>query len=364
MLLADVAAASAAVAATSARSQKVALLAACLRAADPGEVAVVVAYLSGELQQRRTGVGWASLRDLPEPAAEPASQPLTVLEVDAAFEAIATLSGTGSQGGRRELLSALMARATEAEQQFLGGLVAGELRQGALASLVTDAVARAAGLPADDVRQAVMLRGEVGPVAAAAFADGAAGLARFRLEVGRPVQPMLAQTAESVLAALERVGRAAVEWKLDGVRVQIHRTGADPADVRVFTRTLDDITGRVPELVEAALGLPVRSVVLDGEAIALHPDGRPRPFQQTGSRIGSRVDVVKAREQTPLTLFVFDVLYLDGADLLGAAAAERAEVLERWSRPGCGCRGWSPPSRTGRARSWPRRSRGGTRASW
>ena len=205
--------------------------------------------------------------------------------------------------------------------------MAGELRQGALASLVTDAVARAAGLPADAVRHAVMLRGEVGPVAAAALADGAAGLTQFGLVVGRPVQPMLAQTAESVAAALERIGTAAVEWKLDGVRVQIHRWGATPADVRVFTRTLDDVTERVPELVEAALSLPVESVVLDGEAIALHPDGRPRPFQQTGSRMGSRTDVARARAQWPLTLFVFDLLHLDGTDLLAAPATVRTEQM-------------------------------------
>jgi DNA ligase-1 len=324
VLLAVLAATSTAVASTSARSKKVALLSDGLRQAAPDEVAAAVAFLSGELLQRRTGVGWASLRDLPPPADEPT---LTVGEVDAAFASIAQLSGAGSQGRRRELLTGLLARATEPEQQFLAGLVAGELRQGALASLVTDAVAGAVDLPAEDVRYAVMLRGEVGPVAVAAFSDGAAGLARFRLEVGRPVQPMLAQTAPSVAAALDRAGHAAVEWKLDGVRVQIHRWGDTAADVRVFTRTLDDITGRTPELVQAALALPVRSVVLDGEAIALRPDGRPRPFQETGSRIGSRVDVERARTRTPLTLFVFDILYVDGEDLLGAPATRRAQVL-------------------------------------
>ncbi len=324
MLLAVLAETSAAVAATSARSQKVALLADCLSAAEPDEVVAVVAYLSGELLQRRTGVGWASLRDLPPPAGEPT---LTVGAVDAAFTTIAGLSGPGSPSRRRELLADLLGRATTAEQRLLGGLVAGELRQGALASMVTDAVARAAGLPLVDVRHAVMLRGEVGPVAATALTDGADGLARFRLEVGQPVQPMLAQPAESVAAALERVGGpAAVEWKLDGVRVQIHRSAAD---VRVFTRTLDDITDRVPELVEAALALPVRSVVLDAEAIVLRADGRPRPFQETGSRMGSRVDVARARADSPLTLFVFDVLHLDGVDLLGAPAAQRGEALAR-----------------------------------
>ena len=223
--LARIAATSAAVAATPARSTKIALIADCLREAEPDEVVATVAYLSGELLQRRTGVGWASLRDLPAPATEPS---LTVAEVDRVFETVAGAVRRGLAGPPSRAVTELMSRATAQEQQLLRGLVAGELRQGALASLVTDAVAKAAGLPADAVRHAVMLRGEVGPVAAAALADGAAGLTQFGLVVGRPVQPMLAQTAESVAAALERIGTAAVEWKLDGVRVQIHRWGATP----------------------------------------------------------------------------------------------------------------------------------------
>jgi DNA ligase-1 len=326
VLLARLAATSSAVAATSARSRKVELIADCLREADPDEVVAAVAYLSGELLQRRTGVGWASLREPPQPADEAT---LTVAEVDRVFATVADLSGPGSSTRRRELVTDLMSRATAAEQRLLGGLVAGELRQGALASLVTDAVARAADLPTDAVRHAVMLRGELGPVAAAALEAGAEGLSRFGLVVGRPVQPMLAQTAESVGAALDRIGTAAVEWKLDGVRVQIHRWGPAAEQVRVFTRTLDDITDRVPELVEAALALPVEAVVLDGEAIALHPDGRPRPFQQTGSRIGSRTDVTKARARWPLTLFVFDLLHVDGTDLLTAPGSERTEAMAR-----------------------------------
>jgi len=321
VLFADLAATSAAVAATSSRTRKVELIAERLRAAEPDEVDAVVAYLSGELLQRRTGVGWASLRSAPEPAAAPS---LTVTEVDATFEQLATTEGKGSQTLRRTLLDGLLGRATAEEQRFLRGLVAGELRQGALVSLVVDAVARAAGRPLDDVRRAVMLRGAVGPVARAALADGADGLAGFGLEVGRPVLPMLAQTADSVGTALDRLGRAAVEWKLDGVRVQVHRSGDD---VRVFTRTLDDITDRVPEVVEAVRALPVSSVVLDGEAIVLAPDGRPRPFQETASRMGSRVDVARLRAQLPLTLVLFDVLHLDGTDLLDRPGVERWTAL-------------------------------------
>jgi DNA ligase-1 len=196
---------------------------------------------------------------------------------------------------------------------------------------MVDAVAKAAGVPARDVRRAVMLRGDLGVVAAAALAGGAAALAQFRLEVGRPVLPMLAQTADSVDAALAKLDAsadspAAVEWKLDGARIQVHRSGTA---VAVYTRSLDDITARVPEVVEAALALPVTAVVLDGEAIALQPDGRPQPFQVTASRVGSRGDPAALRAATPLSPVLFDLLHLDGADLLDAPGAERAAAMAK-----------------------------------
>ena len=219
----------------------------------------------------------------------------------------------------------LFGRATEPEQRLLRGLLTGELRQGALEGVMLAAVAQAAAVPLADVRRAAMLRGAVGPVAEAALTGGAEALAAFRLQVGRPVQPMLASTATDVADAMGRLGEAAVEWKLDGVRVQVHRSGGD---VSVWTRSLDEITERVPEVVEAALTLPVRDVVLDGEAIALRPDGRPRPFQQTGSRVSSRVDVTAARAAAPLSTYVFDVLHLDGEDVLDRPGRDRAEVLE------------------------------------
>ncbi len=281
----------------------------------------MVAYLSGELPQRRTGVGWASLRDLPPPVAEPS---LGVSEVDETLATVAALEGAGSQAERVRRVAALFGRATGPEQQLLRGLLTGELRQGALEGVMLAAVAQAAGLPPADVRRAAMLRGAVGPVAAAALTGGAAALAEFRLQVGRPVQPMLASTATDVEDAIARLGESAVEWKLDGVRVQVHRAGGD---VAVFTRSLDDITGRVPEVVAATLALPVREVVLDGEAIALRPDGRPRPFQETGSRVSSRVDVSAAREVAPLSTYFFDVLHADGGDVLDRPGRERASVL-------------------------------------
>jgi DNA ligase 1 len=321
VLLDEVAGTSVAVAASSARLAKVERLAACLGRLEPGEVHPAVAFLSGELRQRQIGVGWAALRDAPAPAATPT---LTVAEVDAAFERIGRLAGPGSQAERRRLVGELFSRATAAEQRFLVGLLSGELRQGALEGVMVEAVARAAGVAPVEVRRAFMLRGALGPVAAAALTAGVAGLREFHLEVGRPLQPMLASTATSVEAAMEKVGEAGVEWKLDGARVQVHRAGNE---VTVFTRTLDDITARVPEVVAAALALPVRAAVLDGEVIVLHPDGRPHPFQITASRVGSRLEVERLAATLPLTAFMFDLLHLDGEDLIDRPGAERNAAL-------------------------------------
>ncbi|HEX4216481.1 MAG TPA: ATP-dependent DNA ligase, partial [Candidatus Dormibacteraeota bacterium] len=282
---------------------------------------LTVTYLSGELRQRRTGVGWASLRSLPEPAAEAT---LEIREVDDAFGRAQALSGSGSSLARREEIERLFARATQEEQRFLSLLVIGELRQGALAGIMADAVARAAGVELTAVRRAAMLAGDLPAVAEAALAEGLDGLARFHLRLGQPIQPMLAQTAPDLAAALERTGEAAVEWKLDGVRVQVHRVGGE---VTVFSRSLDVITDRVPEVVEAALALPARSTVLDGEVIALRADGRPRPFQVTGSRVASREDVAALRRAVPLTAFFFDLLHLDGEDLIDEPGSDRSAAL-------------------------------------
>src|SRR3954471_21671070 len=311
MLLREVVEASAAVRATAARGGKVERLADLLRRAEPEQTPAVVAWLSGELTQRQIGVGWATLRDAPAPAAEPA---LTIAEVEAAFDGIRALAGAGSQAARRDAVRELLGRATEDEQRFLIALLLGDIGQGALAGVMTDAVAKAADVPKADVRRALMLRGDLGAVAAVALADGAAGLAGISLQLLRPVQPMLAAPGDDVDAALERISPAAVEFKLDGVRVQVHRAGDE---VRVFTRTLDDITGRVPELVEAALALPTDAAVLDGEAIALKPEGRPEPFQVTASRLGSG----------RLTAQFFDVLHAGGEDLIDRTGAERFEAL-------------------------------------
>jgi DNA ligase 1 len=322
MRLADLAATTEAVRAASGRREKAELLAQALRGLAPDEISAGAAFLAGDPGPRVLGVGWAALRERPAPAAEPT---LTVGAVDAAFTRLAGMSGAGSQTARRDEVAALLAGATAAEQAFLVALMLGDLRQGALAAVVADAVARAAGVPAADVRRALMLRGELGAVASAALHGGAGALAEFRLEVGRPLQPMLAQTARDVGAALERTGPAAVEWKLDGARIQVHRDGSD---VAVFTRNLDEVTARLPEVVEAALALPARAAVLDGEAIALREDGRPHPFQVTGSRFASRRRVDELRRAVPLTPMLFDVLHVDGDDLLDRPGAERATALD------------------------------------
>jgi DNA ligase-1 len=324
MLFADLAAAVEDVRAVSGRLAKVERIAAALRSLAPEERVAGTVMLAGAPRQRVLGVGWASLREDPPPAAGAPS--LSVGEVDAALEAVAGMSGAGSVAARRDALRSVMARCTASEQAFLRNLVLGDIRQGALAAVVGDAVAKASGLPVKDVRRALMLRGELGAVAAVALAGE--DLGQFRLEVGRPIAPMLASTAPDLDAALEKTGPAAVEWKLDGARVQVHRDGDA---VGIFTRTLDDVTARLPELVSAARALPARSFVLDGEAIALREDGRPFPFQVTGSRFASKSGV----ELTPM---FFDLLHLDGEDLLDRTGAERAAALsalvpEPWRVP-------------------------------
>ena len=329
VLLAEVAATSAAVAATPARNAKRSLLVAALRtAADEGVVGLVARYLGGQLRQRRTGLGWRSMVSLPEPAEAPS---LTVADVDAAFEQMAGLSGPGSAAGRERAAAALFGAATAEEQRFLRGLVTGELRQGALDALILDAVAEASGQPPELVRRAAMLAGDTAVVAIAALAsdEPAAALASIGLTVGRPVRPMLASSAPDVAAAFAALGvvqgaPAVVDVELDGIRIQVHRDGDE---VRVFTRSLDDITARVPEIVAIAGATPAGRFVLDGEALALDPAGRARPFQETSSRAMTR-DADLAGSAT-LTPFFFDVLHVDGHDLLDAPLTERLVVLDR-----------------------------------
>jgi DNA ligase 1 len=327
VLFADVVRASAAVAATRSRLAKVEALAAILRAAanpaSPQGVRVVAAFLVGVPLQGRFGTGW---RALVQAEASPADIPLlTVAEVDSALESLAGTSGAGSRGRRADLLAALLRASTADEQDFLIRLLTGELRQGALEGVMLDAIAKAADVSGEQVRRAFMLSGSLPDTAAAALHGGPDALAAFRLQVGRPVRPMLASPAESLADALDELGEVAVEYKLDGARIQVHRDGAR---VSVYTRTLREITTSVPELVELVRALPCESVVLDGETLALTDDGRPRPFQETMSRFG-------ATEERDLLLqpYFFDCLHLDGADLLDAPLSERHSALLRVAEP-------------------------------
>ncbi|MEX5719471.1 ATP-dependent DNA ligase [Geodermatophilus maliterrae] len=323
MLLADVVAASAAVAATRARTAKARAIADVLRRAEPGEVAPVTAWLAGDTLQGRLGVGWRTLTRL---TSDPASAPaLTVADVDAALTALAAEGGAGSAARRETALSGLMTAATADEQRFLVRLLAGELRQGALEGVVLDAVAAAAGVPAGLVRRAAMLSGSLPGTAATALTGGAGALAEVRLEVGRPVRPMLAGPGSSLDAVLADLGAdVTVEYKLDGARIQVHRDGDD---VRVWTRTLREVTGAVPELAERVRALPCERAVLDGETLALDDDGAPRAFQDTMSRFGSAGTGGDGTAAVLLSPFLFDVLHLDGRDLVDEPLAVRLDAL-------------------------------------
>jgi DNA ligase-1 len=389
VLLSDVVSTSAGVARSPSRRAKIEQIADLLVRVPAEEVPIAVAFLSGDLTQRQIGVGYAALMGLePGPAwagaatpaesaaagataeaagsaeagaaagaalaeavaveeaqTAPASQAsLTLTETDTAFGQIGALTGPGSQGRRRELLASLVGRATQDEREFLFRLVAGDLRQGALEGVMTDAVAKAAGTPAAEVRRAHQLRGSLAEVAKAALVasrgqqDVTAALRSFTLRVGQPVRPMLAASAPDLDAAFARISPAALEWKIDGVRIQIHRDGDR---VRIFTRTLDDITERVPEIVAMARKLEVRSAVIDGEVVALRRDGRPHPFQVTAARAASQSAYPSPqsggrgapRATVPLTAFLFDLLHLDGQDLIDLPASERFERLTAVAPP-------------------------------
>ncbi|CAN5527210.1 ATP-dependent DNA ligase [soil metagenome] len=331
MLFSDVVETSRAVADTARRTTKGSLLSDLLRAAEPTEIEIAVAYLAGELRQRRTGIGWRSLGDPPAPAGSPS---LTLLEVDTALAEIAARSGSGSQQARRTALETLLGRATAAEQDLLRGLLVGEVRQGALDALVLEARAAALAIPAAAVRRAAMLLGSSAAAARVAADHGVDGLLAATLQVGRPVRPMLAASAPAVDAALDRMesggGPVLVDAKLDGIRIQAHKSGSN---VLVVTRTLDDITDRLPEVVERVRALPADRLVVDGEAVALRPDGRPQPFQVTAARTASRGDVAALRTTTPLSTYLFDLLHLDGRDLLPEPLTTRADLLAALAPP-------------------------------
>ncbi|HUI57809.1 MAG TPA: ATP-dependent DNA ligase [Bryobacteraceae bacterium] len=327
-LLAEVTETSRRVAETPRRLEKIDLLAELLRRLELDEVEPVVAFLCGYIRQGKTGAGYAALRDAAAPPAETAS--LEVRDVDREFASLAAAQGRGSEGRRRELLRGLLARATEAEQRFLTGLVFGEIRQGALEGVMLEALAKASGAGAEQIRRAVMMAGDIARVARSLFESGPQGLSRFSIELFRPVQPMLAQTAADVGAALEDLGEAAFEFKFDGARVQVHRSGDE---VLIFSRSLNNVTSAVPEIVEAVRSLPARDLILDGEVLSLAPDGRPQPFQVTARRFGRKLDLDRMRAELPLTPFWFDLLYLNGQPLIDEPQQRRFSALEELASP-------------------------------
>src|SRR5579864_2058845 len=312
-----------AVGATSGRLDKIRFLADLLRRTPPDQIPIVVSFLSGSARQGRIGIGrsiLSGLRDV-SPAAEPA---LDLAEVDTLFDRLSATSGPGSSSARAQLLRRLFESATGDEQDFLIRLLFGELRQGALEGVLADAVARASNVSPASVRRAAMLAGDLPPVAQAAAAGGPAALSRFALEPFQPIQPMLAESARDVTGALDALGEASFEYKLDGARIQVHRLGDE---VRVFSRNLRDVTAAVPEVVMAVRAMPSRALVLDGEAIALRADGLPEPFQTTMRRFGRKLDVDRLRRELPITPFFFDALYLDGAPLVDEPLARRVAIL-------------------------------------
>jgi DNA ligase-1 len=314
-LLADVVSASSQVAVTSSRSRKVAILAELLRTLDPGEVAVCVAFLSGLPRQGRVGIGYSTIYGIELARSSEAS--LTVGDVDRAIADIERTIGTGSAKGRRQLVAELLASATEQEADFLRRLFTGELRQGALAGLMADAVAKAAGVSGELARRALMLTGDLTRMAEIAMTSGEEGLREVGFEIFRPIFPMLASTAPNVAEAVSTFELASVEWKLDGIRIQIHRR---ERDVRIFTRNLNEITAMLPGIVDAVLRLPVRQAVLDGEALSMS-ESAPGAFQDTISQIDSDAP------REGIVTFLFDLLHVDGEDLLDRPLHERAARL-------------------------------------
>src|SRR5581483_4603986 len=334
MLLAEVVDVSARVAATPARTAKIAALADLLGRLAPDEVEPAVGFLVGEPRQGRIGVGWASVRraTLDQRDRAAAGEPsITIGEVDRALTELAATTGDGSVAARAALLDGLLARASRAEADFVADLLTGGLRQGALEGVMAEAVAKAAGVPAAAVRRACMLAGDLGHAAAVALAEGRPGLEAVGLEVLRPVQPMLASTAADVAEAIAGLGLSSVEWQLDGVRLQVQKAGGDG---RIYTRNLNDITDRMPEGVEIVRGLSAERVVLDGEALTMSEGARPQPFQDTMSRVGRR----SGEPTATVAPHFFDCLHLDGDDLLDRPLLDRLAALERvagpWRIPG------------------------------
>ena len=325
MRLAELVEVSASVAATSGRLEKISKLASLLARLAPEEVPIAVGFLIGWPRQGKIGIGWSTISSARGSAAADTPS-LELLDVDGAFSALTKVRGKNSASERARLLGELFARATRDEQNFLGALLVGEVRQGALEGVMLEAVAKASGMPADKVRRAAMMAGDLGTVAQAAVGDDRdAALSKYQLEVFRPVQPMLADSAPDIPEAFSEGGPFSVEWKLDGARIQVHKRDDR---VAAYTRSLNEVTDAVPEVVAAVQALPVRDLILDGEVIALASDGRPLSFQDTMRRFGRRINVEKLRDELPLTPFFFDVLLHDAESMIDHPLSQRLERLD------------------------------------
>jgi DNA ligase-1 len=311
---------------TSKKTEKISLIADFLNQTDGRETELAALYLSGMLRQGKIGLGWRTIQEA-MPQADSPGGTVTLLEIDNTFEDIAADQGPGSNERRIRILRSLLEQGNPEERRFLGRLIMGELRQGALEGLVLEAIAKAAQLPGSEVRQAWMFSGSIGEIARAAMEEGASGLSRFGLRLFSPIAPMLANSADDAGEALERLGEAAFEYKLDGARIQIHKC---QDEIKIFTRQLQEVTERLPEVVEWARALPIREAIFEGEAIALRPDGRPRPFQTTMRRFGRIKNIEAMRKEIPLTSFIFDCLHLESiASLVSAPYRERYEILKK-----------------------------------
>lgn len=309
--------------ATAKKSEKVRLLAQRLSEAHGREIELAALYLSGSLPRGKIGIGWSLIRKaMAEGAA--VGEPLTLLEVDRILDVLAFEQGAGSTERRVAELGRLFARATSDERRLLSQLLVGEIRQGALEGLLVDAIAVAAHLSPSDIRQALMFAPHIGALARAALEEGQPGLGRFSLSLFTPVSPMLASSAEDIGEAFGRLEEAALEYKLDGARIQVHKGGQE---VRIFTRQLQDVTERLPEIAAWARRLPACEAVLDGEALGLRADGRPQPFQLTMRRFGRQKEIAALEREIPLSPFMFDALALDGQSLIARPYRERTQAL-------------------------------------
>lgn len=307
------------------KKEKISLIAGLLGRARGREIYLSAHLLSGRLPSGKIGVGWGMIQNAAD-GLRPAPSGLELSEVETCLKRLEQASGAGSMDRKRRILGELLSRTEWKERAFLVGLLLGELRQGALEGLVVESISQAASLPVDSIRQGLMFSGDIGEVARAAMEEGASGLGRFGPSLFLPISPMLANPVEGEEEALARLGEAAWEFKIDGARIQVHKSGAL---VRIFTRHLKDVTESLPEIVAAARGFSMGGAILEGEAVALRPDGRPRPFQTTMRRFGRVLDVARMSEEIPLFPYFFDLLYLDGEMLFKRPYRERFALLSR-----------------------------------